>query len=294
MGLDHSERRREVPLRRLIPNVITTAALCCGLASLHFSIREEWNLAILAILFSAIFDALDGRAARLLRVTSKFGEVLDSLSDFLSFGVAPAMLIYKWLLASDPTPSVGRAAPDDVLRLAAVTTFALCSAMRLARFTSATTEAATAMKANPKLGNYFTGMPTPAAGGAVLIPVMVETSKHTHWRPPEWLAIALAFLIAFLMVSRVAMFSFKKLRVAKGWVAPILILVGLTVVCMVKDVWLTLAGLAGLYLLSLPLSVVMHRRVVGAEREGAPTGSGADGSEVPGRTDAAESAAGVR
>lgn len=262
---DPSGRPREVPLRRLVPNAITTAALCCGLASLHFSVREEWERAVLAILFSAIFDALDGRAARLLRVTSRFGEVLDSLSDFLSFGVAPAMLLYKWMLVADPTPSVARPAPDDILRLAAVTTFALCSAMRLARFTSMTAEAVANIKANPRLGNYFTGMPTPAAAGAVLIPVMVEASKHTRWRPPEWLAIALAFLIAFLMVSRTPMFSLKKLRVARAWVAPILILVGLTVVCMVKDIWLTLAGLAGVYLLSTPMSIIMRRRLAVGE-----------------------------
>lgn len=280
MADDPHGRPREVPLRRLVPNVITTAALCCGLASLHFSVREEWERAVLAILFSAIFDALDGRAARLLRVTSRFGEVLDSLSDFLSFGVAPAMLLYKWMLAADPTPNVGRAAPDDILRLAAVTTFALCSAMRLARFTSMTAEASAAMKANPMLGNYFTGMPTPAAAGAVLIPVMVEASKHTQWRPPEWLAIALAFLIAFLMVSRTAMFSLKKLRVARAWVAPILILVGLTVVCMVKDLWLTLAGLAGVYLLSTPMSIVMRQRLNAAEAGGREESAGGESGSI--------------
>lgn len=273
---DPSGRPREVPLRRLVPNAITTAALCCGLASLHFSVREEWERAVLAILFSAIFDALDGRAARLLRVTSRFGEVLDSLSDFLSFGVAPAMLLYKWMLAADPTPSITRPAPDDILRLAAVTTFALCSAMRLARFTSMTAEAAANIKANPRLGNYFTGMPTPAAAGAVLIPVMVEASKHTRWRPPEWLAIALAFLIAFLMVSRTPMFSLKKLRVARAWVAPILILVGLTVVCMVKDIWLTLAGLAGVYLLSAPMSIIMRQRLTTGDAAARESGVGAD------------------
>lgn len=265
MPFENGHQPRAVPLRRLVPNVITTAALCCGLASLHFSVREDWERAVLAVLFSAIFDALDGRAARLLRVTSKFGEVLDSLSDFLSFGVAPAMLLYKWMLAADPTPSVGKPAPDDILRLAAVTTFVLCSAMRLARFTSATAQSHAATKANPKLGNYFTGMPTPAAAGAALMPVMVEISSHSLWRPPEWLVIALTFLIAFLMVSRTPMFSFKKLRVARMWVAPILIAVGLIVVCTVKDIWLTLSGLAGMYLLTLPLSVVMHRRLAGTE-----------------------------
>lgn len=282
MPFESSDRPREVPLRRLVPNVITTAALCCGLASLHFSVREEWDRAVLAVLFSAIFDTLDGRAARLLRVTSKFGEVLDSLSDFLSFGVAPAMLLYKWMLAGDPTPSVGSTAPDDLLRLAAATTFSLCSAMRLARFTSATTQASAITKANPKLGNYFTGMPTPAAAGAALMPVMVETSKHTHWRAPEWLVLALTFLIAFLMVSRVPMFSFKKLRVARAWVAPILILVGLTVVCMVKDLWLTLAGLAGVYLLTIPLSIVMHRRALNDEPTAAPcTGTSESTTPAP-------------
>lgn len=259
---DAADRPRSIPVRRLVPNVITTAALCCGLAALHFSIRQEWERAILAILFSAIFDALDGRAARLLRVTSKFGEVLDSLSDFLSFGVAPAFLIYQWMLARDPAGVGGKPDADDMFRLAAVTTFALCSAMRLARFTSATAATGAAAKANPRLAAYFTGMPTPAAAGAVLIPVMIDVSKHVTWTPPDWLAITLAFLIAYLMVSRTPMFSLKKMHVARAWVVPLLVLVGLTVVCMVKDIWLTLSALAAVYLLTLPVSIVTHRRAV--------------------------------
>lgn len=273
MDLDSAQRPTEVPLRRIIPNVITTAALCCGLAALHFSVLKLWDRAILAILFSAIFDALDGRAARLLRVTSRFGEVLDSLSDFLSFGVAPAMVVYQWMLDGPAKADGGKHEWENIIRLAAVVTFALCSAMRLARFTSGTAQMSSAVKANPRLGNYFTGMPTPAAAGAMLVPVMIDVSKHLEWRPDNWMAEAFSFLIAFLMVSRLPMFSLKKLKVARVWVAPILILVGLTVVCIVMDIWLTLAGLACVYLLTLPWSIWARRRVVAA----APSETGSVG-----------------
>src|SRR6185295_10381274 len=123
------KREREVPIRRLIPNLLTSTALCCGLAALHFSLRGEWDHACLAVLFSAVFDALDGRAARLLRVSSRFGAVLDSLSDFLSFGVAPAMILYQWQIGKQDL--LGK---YEFLGVAAVMLFALCSALRLARF----------------------------------------------------------------------------------------------------------------------------------------------------------------
>ena len=279
-------KRSEVPLAALIPNMLTTLALCCGLASIHFSAKASvlsarltaqgltedavrgqvlglWERALAAILFSAIFDALDGRAARLLRVTSKFGAVLDSLSDFVSFGVAPALILHQWTLGDVLNHRGPR--PMAALGLLAVTTFALCSALRLARFTAATPAPSPVHK---QAQAFFIGMPTPGAAGAVLIPAMLDASPNLNWPFPnapgiaDGLVIAYTLLIAFLMISRVPMFSLKKMRVGRVAVAPILVLVAMGVVGMVSDPWLTLSIVAGIYLLSVPFAVVMKRRLV--------------------------------
>lgn len=264
MFLKLGPRRQEFPLAALIPNLLTTLALCCGLASLHFSIRGEWEKAMGAIVLSGVFDALDGRAARLLHVTSSFGAVLDSLSDFLAFGVAPAMLLHRWLDVQDKLS--GRL---GAFIQAAVMTYALCAALRLARFT-----ADAPAKPAPKLPEaapdkpqgyekpapYFVGMPTPAAAGCAMIPTMLAISPTLQYTLPPWLVVIFAFVIAMLMISRVPMFSLKALRIRRRWVGPMMVMVGLGVVGMMKDPWLTMAGLSCLYLVSIPFTLVRGRR----------------------------------
>ncbi len=254
---------RAVPVRYLIPNLLTTAALCCGLAALHFAIREDWNRALLGIGMSALFDALDGRMARLLRVSSRFGAVLDSLSDFLSFGVAPAILIHLWMHGKHA------AGLDERLLLLAVSAFALCAALRLARFTSsipASIPVSMASGVTPKAppsplaGRFFTGMPTPAAAGCVLIPVMLDQSRTFDWKLPAWTVIGWAFLIAWLMISRVPMFSFKKVKVRRALIPPLLLIVGLTVASLALDTWLTFTGVCAVYMLLIPVSVWSYHR----------------------------------
>lgn len=242
----HRTRPREIPVRALVPNLLTTVALCAGLASLHFSVRGDWDRALAAIVVSAVFDALDGRAARILHVSSPFGAVLDSLSDFLSFGVAPAMILHQWMLKD-----------EEVFGLAAVTTFALCSALRLARFTAAAQQGRTIGGSS----RFFVGMPTPAAAGAVLIPPMLAASDTINWTMPAWGVVLHTFFIAWLMISRQPMFSFKKVTVRRRLVAPILVLVGLVLVLAIKDAWLAGTGLAAAYLLTLPLSILSYRRL---------------------------------
>lgn len=252
---------KAVPVRYLIPNLLTTAALCCGLAALHFAIREDWNRALLGIGMSALFDALDGRMARLLRVSSRFGAVLDSLSDFLSFGVAPAILIHLWMHGKHATGL------DERLLLLAVSAYALCSALRLARFTSSIPTSAPKAPQSPLAGRFFTGMPTPAAAGCVLIPVMLDQSKTFDWKLPPWTVIAWAFLIAWLMISRVPMYSFKKVRVRRALVPPLLLIAGLTVASLALDTWLTFTGVCAVYILLIPVSVWSHHRAAKAAGE---------------------------
>lgn len=263
-------RRTHIPVRRVIPNLLTTVSLCSGLVSIHFSLKsalvpgvedDRWDLALIAIGVSAVFDALDGRAARLLRATSRFGEVFDSLSDFLAFGLAPATLLYLWMLKD-----------HGVLGIAAVMTFILCSALRLARFTSKTDTKPLRLS----LGSFFEGLPTPAAAGSVLIPVMLDTSKYVRVKQEALtpmtqdyvhnivpaVIVSHTFLIAFFMISRIPMFSFKKMRIAKTMVVPLMVSVGLLVLALARDPWLTISILAAAYLFSVPFSIASHRRVL--------------------------------
>ncbi len=251
-GTREPRHLRPLPARRLIPSVLTTVALCSGMASLHFSGTGDFHRAIAAIAIAALFDALDGRAARLLKATTRFGAVLDSLADFLCFGVAPAMVLYQWMLGDS-----GRLGRSDVLGLAAVMTYVLCTALRLARFTSMPPPAG----APPhKPARHFVGVPSPAAAGAVLIPIMLELSRTLTWQPPEWVVVPWTFAIGLLMISRLAVYSIKAARVRRHWAVPLLVVVGIVVVLAVKDPWLAASGLSALYLATIPLSVIEHAR----------------------------------
>jgi CDP-diacylglycerol--serine O-phosphatidyltransferase len=275
-----------VPVRKIIPNLLTTISLCSGLASVHYSLKagtlatkasmmtdgvlksatsseaeQYWKTALLAIGVAAVFDMLDGRAARLLKASSRFGAVLDSLSDFLSFGVAPAILLHQWLLRN-----------HGALGMGAVLTFVLCSALRLARFTAMPKQKPT----RAALGRFFVGLPTPAAGGAVLIPAMLDVSKYFPFQTGKVsetivqvfeqlepsMVVVYTFLIAGLMVSRLPMFSFKKVRVRRAAVVPLMVAFGITVLAMWRDPWMTISIICALYLLSAPLAYRSRLAVV--------------------------------
>src|SRR5262249_22816568 len=139
---------------------------------------------------------------------------LDSLSDFLSFGIAPAMILHQWMLGA-----------EGVMGLAAVMTYALCAGLRLARFTAAGAKE----KGGAPARSFFTGMPTPAAAGAALIAPMLEDSTTLGYRAPAWAVVCFTLLISLLMISRIPMFSLKKVRISRPYVAPLLVGVGLLV-----------------------------------------------------------------
>ncbi len=176
----------------ILPNMMTTANLFCGFYSLIFSIKGEFKAAAIAVVVAAIFDLLDGRLARLTHATSKFGAEYDSLCDLVSFGVAPAMLMYLWAL--QPFGRVG---------MMACFLFATCGALRLARF-------------NVQVGvvekNYFQGLPIPMAAGIVASSVMAF--DDLGWSPTDWqakLLFAMVVLLAIVMVSNFRYRSFKDL-----------------------------------------------------------------------------------
>ena len=269
MFIHDPTHKREVPLRHVVPNLITTAALCCGLASMHYSLKGDWDRAMVAVILAAVFDGLDGRFARMLRATSSFGAMLDSLADFLSFGVAPAMLLHEWMLKD-----------REDWGLLAVVAFVLCSALRLARFTSKVkpVRAPDAISPDERRASiidkkFFEGLPTPAAAAAALVPPMLAHSKLLGtWTNgtfgaaknvtvslfPDWGVILFTIMIAALMVSRVPMFSFKKVRISRRAVVPLLMFVGLVAVLAVKDFWLMTSLLALGYLATIPISLWRH------------------------------------
>ena len=272
-----ADSKGHVPFRKIVPNLFTTVSLCSGLASINYSLKaaalragnatpeqidQTWKTAMLAIGVAAVFDMLDGRAARMLRATSRFGAIYDSLSDFLSFGVAPAILIHQWLLKD-----------EKALGMAAVMAFVLCAALRLARFT--------AMPRQPKsksvLAKFFIGLPTPAAAGAMLVPPMLDVAKYVSFitdRVPKptldvfdsaiepALVILNSFLIAGLMISRIPMFSFKKVRVRRGFIPALMVLLGMFVLAMFRDAWLTIPIAVWCYLALIPFSALAHRKVI--------------------------------
>lgn len=241
----------QVPIAVLIPNIITTLSLCSGLASIHYSLIEKWDYAVAAIALAMIFDMLDGRAARLLHVSSRFGAILDSLSDFVSFGVAPAVILHEWLLPPAITP----------LELGGVMIYALCAGLRLARFT-----ANVGAPKNTAPSNYFTGMPTPAAAAAVMIPALLRLS-NPEWLIPQWGIVILSLTIALLMVSRVPTFAYKKFSISRQLTVLLMVLMGALAVSLLTHFWLTLAVISSVNLLLTPVSWIAKLRSKSGEDE---------------------------
>lgn len=256
-------RLSALPFNRLIPNMLTVTALCAGLTAILYGVQGKWEFAVGAIMIAALLDALDGRIARLLDGTSRFGAELDSLSDFLSFGVAPAILLFQWTLQN---------AKGAGWVIALV--FAVCAALRLARFN--TRLGASDMPA--WAGNFFTGVPAPAGGGLVLLPMMLNFEFGHDFFSHPMLNGPVAIIVAYLMISRIPTYSFKKIRVAQRLVVPVLLLVGLLVALLATATWLTLSALLLLYLCSIPFSVRAYRRLSTTTEPASDTLSVIDGA----------------
>lgn len=236
-------RQRRIPLRMLVPNFFTLLGLCAGLTAIRMAIEGRFELAIVAIAFAALLDGVDGRVARMLRASSRFGAELDSLADFVNFGVAPAILIFTWGLS-------------DVRSLGwiVVMMFALASALRLARFNASIDDEKPRWQSD-----YFTGMPAPAAAIVVLLPIYLEQNgiAGLSTMPLVVFPIVYTLLIAGLMVSTTPTFSGKLLgeRISREWVLPLFVVVVALVALLVTYPYATLTGVTLLYLATIPLSV---------------------------------------
>ena len=240
-------KRQRLSINKMIPNILTLMALSAGMSAIRFAYELQWEYAAMAIGVAAILDGLDGRIARLLKGTSKFGAELDSLSDFVCFGVAPAVVLYFW--SAHTIPKFGW-----LISLL----YTMSCALRLARFNTASEEP------NPPAwtAHFFSGVPSPAAAGLVMVP-MILSFQLEEWAFLRDPILVSAFLIgvAALMVSRMPTFSFKKAKLSPGLILPMMLVAALLASSIVSAPWLTLSLVLLAYLISMPFSWRMEKNM---------------------------------
>jgi CDP-diacylglycerol---serine O-phosphatidyltransferase len=237
---------RRIPFRAMIPNAITAMALCMGLTGVRFAIGGEWEKALAAIIIAGILDGMDGRIARLLRAQSKFGAELDSLSDNIAFGTAPALIIFLWSLQAAPR-----------FGWTAALALAVCCALRLARF-NARMDAA---EQPHKSAGFNTGVPAPAGAGLAFVPIYLWLITG---RPifQDWpLVMAWTIFIAALMISSLPTYSWTSIRIRREWRLFALAGVALFGAALLTAPWITLLALSCVYLLMIPSALASYARV---------------------------------
>lgn len=245
-------RLKDLSFNRMIPNILTLLALSAGLTAIRFGLEERWTHAVIAIVAAGILDGLDGRVARLLKGASKFGAELDSLSDFVCFGVSPALVLYLWTL--DKAGKFG---------WVMVMLFSICCGLRLARFNvMLEDEDAPAWRSR-----FFTGVPAPAAGGLVLLPMVLSFQLGDEFFREPWISGFFLFVIAGLMVSSIPTYSFKKLKISRKWILPTMLITAALAVFLINAPWLTLSVIGVAYLAFIPFSVRSHRALSKGETE---------------------------
>ena len=244
--MNGDEQPRGIPFRTMIPNAITTLALCMGLTGVSLAIRGEWERALAAIIFAGVLDGLDGRIARLLRAQSKFGAELDSLSDNIAFGTAPALILFLWSLQTAPR-----------FGWIAALALAVCCALRLARF-NARLDAA---EQPHKSAGFNTGVPAPAGAGLAFVPLylwlITDNDLFREWQ----LVMAWTLFIALLMISSLPTYSWTSLRVRRDWRLFALAGVALLGAALIVAPWQTLLTVATIYLAMIPLGLASYARV---------------------------------
>ncbi|NRP71120.1 hypothetical protein ILFOPFJJ_02003 [Ensifer psoraleae] len=243
-------RLREIPLRLMIPNMITVLAICAGLSGIRLAFENRVELAVAMVLFAAFLDGIDGRVARLLKATSSFGGQMDSLADIINFGVAPALVLYVFVL--DQARSIG---------WIAALIYAIATGLRLARFN---VMAERQVKASWQ-SEYFVGVPAPAGAMLVLLPVYLGLLGLAPERLFALIAAAYTVLIAFLLVSRLPVWSGKSenSRLRRDLVLPAILVVVFYVATLMTYTWETMVVTALAYLISLPFGARSWQRKYG-------------------------------
>lgn len=258
----HRRRFRPIPVRVLLPNLITLLALCAGLTAMRMAVEGNMQLALAAIVFAALLDGIDGRIARMLKGTSRFGAELDSLADFVNFGVAPALILYFWGLQE--LKSAG---------WIAALVFAICAALRLARFNVMIDEPNQPIWAD----NFFAGIPAPAGAISVLLPIYLNLLGAPTGLVVVWLTFLYTLAIALLMVSRLPVLSGKRVgkRVPPDMVLPVFVVVVLFFALLISYPWQVLSIGTLAYLACLPLGWLSYRNYQRRDAQAAAAAMGA-------------------
>jgi CDP-diacylglycerol--serine O-phosphatidyltransferase len=239
------QRLSDLSVNRMVPNVLTLLALCAGMTAIRLGVNGQFRHAVFAIIAAGIFDGLDGRIARLLKATSRFGAELDSLADFVSFGVAPAAVMYLWTMSAQGS-----------LGWAIVLFYAVCCALRLARFNTQLDAELPAYAAS-----FFVGAPAPAGAGLVMVPMFLNFASgfwlfHSAYFNAFWVSGT-----ALLMISRIPTVSLKRIRIPHHLVIPTLLGVVVVTALVTTAPWPTLSLIGVVYLASIPLTIRASRRL---------------------------------
>ncbi len=230
--------------RYLLPNILTLGGVCLGISSIKFSIDGNFSLAVTLILLSAILDALDGRVARLINATSDFGKELDSLTDFVSFGIAPVLILYFWNLNT-----YGK------LGWAIALIYSVCCVLRLARFNLTKIENQQEWK-----NNFFEGIPSPAGGLIILMPLIYELTDINLDLNIRSLTPFLTIFIALLLVSKIPTPSLKKISISSKTTVFLLLAIGIIFIALLFYTFETLLILCFFYILSIPISILIFKK----------------------------------
>ena len=228
--------------RYLLPNILTLGGVCLGISSIKFSIDGNYNLAVTLILFAAILDALDGRIARLIKGTSEFGKELDSLTDFVSFGIAPVFVLYFWELSN-----YGK------LGWAITLIYSVCCVLRLARFNLTKVDENQEWKKN-----FFEGIPSPAGGLLILMPLIYDLTDLNIGFDIKILTPYLTIAIAILLVSKIPTLALKKISISPKITVFLLLSIGIIIIALLFYTLKTLLAFGIIYLLSIPVSIIIY------------------------------------
>ncbi len=243
--MESKSPKHEISLRMMIPSIITVLAFCSGLTSIRFALEGRWEGAVLSIFAAMILDGMDGRVARLLQATSRFGALLDSLSDLVCFGFAPAFLIYCF--------AVGKYIKFG---WSGVMFYSTCMALRLARFNASLDE----QKEQPAwLKSYFIGVPAPAGAMLLVTPVCLYLATDMMMFASFWLNVAVLWCVGLLLVSRIPTLCLKNIHISQNLISVYAIFFVLFVVVFYTHIWIGLASLNLLYLCSIPLTYIQSK-----------------------------------
>lgn len=230
-----SDKPREIPLIHLLPNLLTITAICAGLTAIRFGYQGDFETAVRLVLLACILDGLDGRLARLMRSQSPIGAELDSLADFLNFGVAPVLILHAWALQDSPRAG-----------WIAVLSYAICCVLRLARF-----NVSSRMETTEENSAFFEGVPSPAGAILVMAPMYVSFVLASEPAAPPLVIASYVFCVGLLMISRIPTYSFKNVSISRKYAKFAILGVALLLAALLSYLWATLVVLTLIYITGL-------------------------------------------